>query len=249
MNETTIPTPTTEEKKVDAETVETTEEHTEETTEEAEETSTEETSKKEETVDYKSLYETEQKRADKAESAKAEDAFKGREVKREDPKEEKETNEDKPLTRAELNEVLAKHSQTAQKTTEDSEARRIIDKYTSSADEADAAHLFWKNRVIPTGDLESDVLFALGGMNVKRTQAQVSELKRMHRNQTTVSTDGSSTHRDATGTSKPAMSSADAFILEKAGMVWDAEKKVYSKKLKNGKTFFNDPKKDKRWVE
>lgn len=239
-------TQTTGEEQVDA----TETEAAEETVEEAEEAEPSLPEKKEETIDYKALAKAETARANAAEKAAADNAFKLREEKRGKQEEVQEDGSgDKPLTRTELDSILKEHSQTTQKSSEDAEARRIIAEFTQGTDEADAVYAFWKNRVIPTGDIREDVLFALGGMNVKRTQAQIDELKRANNSKATVNTDGAGTHRDPSKPQKPKTTSQDANALKKSGMKWNGEKRRYEKKLKNGEIFYYDPKENKRGKE
>lgn len=198
-------------------------------------------------IDYKALADAETKRAEEAQKAAADLAFKlreqKREVKEEDPPEE---DDNKPLTRADINQVLAEFARTNEKSTQDTEAKALIAKHVEG-DEADAAYLFWKNRVVPTGNLEEDILFALGGLNYKRVIAQNSELKRSLQSKDTRNKDASGAVKDPTGTSETMLSSQDAQTLKASGMKWDGKKRLYSKKLKDGKTFFFDPKTKKRW--
>lgn len=210
----------------------------------AEETETETTTEPEK-IDYKALAEAEAKRAEEAEKASADLAFKLREKKRVEEEPYKEEDPDKPLTRSELNEVLKQFAETNQKSTQDREAKEIIAKY-AEGEEAEAAYVFWKNRVVPTGNLQEDVMFAIGGLNHSRVIAQNEELKRSLLSKETKGKDAAGTHKDATGSSET-ISSQDAQTIKAAGMKWDGRKRVYSKKLKDGKTFYFDPKTKKRW--
>jgi len=232
---------------VEETTVEETPEPIEETTEEEfdEEETTEQ--KPTETIDYKALADAETKRAEEATKAAADLAFKLREQKRDEKDETPpEEDENKPLTRADINQVLAEFARTNEKSNQDSEAKNLIAKHVEG-DEAEAAYLFWKNRVVPTGNLEEDVMFALGGLNYKRVIAQNSELKRSLQSKDTRNKDVSGTVKDPTGTAETTLSSQDAQTLKASGMKWDGKKRLYSKKLKDGKTFYFDPKTKKRW--
>lgn len=226
------------------------EEQVEVTEGEAQEESTEvTTSEKDETVDYKAIAEAEQKRRESAEKTAADLAFKLRDKRREsESTDESDDPDDAPLTRKELAEALKDFSQSSnEKNLQETQARQIIGKFTSNSDEANAAYIFWKNRVVPTGDLEEDIKFALGGLNYQRVIATNTELKRSLQSKDTKNRDGSTSYKDAPGSSEPKMNSADAQTIKASGMKWDITKQVYAKKLKDGKTFYFDPKTKKKW--
>ncbi len=225
---------------VDATEEEVVEEEEEETSEPIEKEKEEETSKKEE-IDYDAITKEEEKRAD---PEKAKEAFKKREEKR--VKEEVE-DEDKPLTRAEIDKMLKDNRQTVRKEFEQDRAMEIAKANTSSDAEAKAVIAFWKNRIVPTGDLEEDVLFALGGLQRKTLISKNGELKRALKSKDNVSKDSASTHRDAPEGSKPKLSQADAQGLKSAGFVWDGKKRLYKKALPKGKFLWKEPN-GKTWM-
>jgi len=241
-------TQTTGDEQVDVDTTE--EETQEESTEEEETEESQEDSTEHSQIDYKAIADDERKRREDAEKTAADYAFKLRENKRKgDEDDESEDEDDAPLTRKELNEALQSFSQQNEKSQQDVQAQQLIEKYTTNEDEAEAAMLYWKNRVIPTGNLEEDVMFAVGGLNHKRVLATNDELKRSLKSKSTVNRDASDTHKEPTGSSEPKIDSASAQTIKSAGMKWDSKKRVYGKKLKDGKTFYFDPKTKKRWKE
>lgn len=208
-------------------------------------------------IDYEEIAKKETERANAAEEArkKAEDAlaeknFKKRKDKREGKEEEDvdEDDEDKPLTRRELRSVLSEANQQNVQQAQSTEALRIARENTSSENEAQAAILFWKNRVKPTGNLEEDVLFAIGGLNRKKVVAEKSEVIRALKSKENSSKSFASTQRTGSPAEKGKITSRDAEALKGAGMVWDGTKRVYKKPIGDGKTFFfYDPKSKKRW--
>lgn len=226
----------------------------EETQEEAVEESTEDTQEESkddsQNIDYKAILEEERKRREEAEKSAADYAYKLRNQKREEKGEdsEEESDEDAPLTRKELNEALQSFSQKNEKTQQEVQAKQLISQYTSNDDEAEAAYEMWKNRIVPTGNLQADIMFAIGGLNHKRVLATNEELKRSLTSKDTKNRDASGTHKKPSS-SENQPSSADAQALKASGMKWNTEKQVYAKKLKDGKTFYFDPKTNKRWKE
>lgn len=201
--------------------------------------------KLEKNIDYEAEAKREKERADKAEATLAEKAFKSRKDKREEP--ESDDEEDKPLSRRELLGVLEERDKHTTKIIQESTALEIARKHTSSEVEAQAALLFWKNRVVPTGNLEEDVKFAVGGLNHSRTIAQNEELKRALRSKETKSDNAAGDHRDAPQGSEP-QSSSDISAIKGAGFKWDGTARLYTKPLTGGKKLMYDPKTKKRWV-
>lgn len=206
-------------------------------------------------IDYEEIAKLENERAEEAEIArkKAEDAlagkaFKKRENKREG-KEDEDEDEDKPLTRRELRSVLSEFSQESSQKSQETEALAFARKNTSSEKEAQAALVFYKNRIRHTGNVEEDVQFAIAGMNRKRTVAEKSEITRALKSKDGKSKDFAGTHRNGAPAEKGKIKSADAKALQASGMVYDSAKRLYKKALPNGKFFYFDPKSKKRWTK
>lgn len=223
--------------KVDATEVETTE--VVETEEAKESTSTDEK------IDYKAIAEAERIRAEEetikrlnAEQALAEKRFKSAEQKR---REDNEVDEDKPLTLKELREHEARIIERARKEVQENRAIEIIRANTESEDEAQAALMFWKNRIVPTGNLEEDVTFAIAGLNKNKLIARNSELVRALRSKDGVNKDYANTFREPTEGVTPKMAPDLASSLKKAGFTYDTKDKNWKKKLPNGKTLVRDP--------
>jgi len=240
---------TTGDEQVDATEEETQEESTEEAQESTEETR-EESKDDSQNIDYKAILEEERKRREAAEKSASDYAYKLRNQKREEKGEEteEESDEDAPLTRKELKEALQGFSQQNEKVQQEVQAKTLIKQYTSNEDEAEAAYEMWKHRIVPTGNLQADIMFAIGGLNHKRVLATNEELKRSLASKDTKNRDASGTHRKSSS-SENKTSGADAQALKASGMKWHTEKQVYTKKLKDGKTFYYDPKTQKRWKE
>lgn len=203
-------------------------------------------------LDYEAIAKAEKDRADAAEKAAADLAFKMRRGKREEVAEDIDDegeDEDKPLTRRELQSILAGERQTIQKETSYNAALTIARSNTASEAEAQAAVTFWKTRVTPSGNLEDDVLFAIGGLNRKRTAAKIVEVGRALKSKETALHSSANTYRETGAAGEPKISANDAQALKQAGMVWDGKQRVYKKSLGNGsKHLFFDPKTKKRWT-
>ena len=193
-------------------------------------------------IDYEAIAKAETDRANAAEQAAADIAFKLREARRK-PKdeEEEEDDEDKPLTRREFLELQSQERQTTKKELQETRALEIARTLTSSEAEARAAVLFWKTRVNPTGNLEDDVSFAVGGLNHKRVVAKNSELARALRGREGVLTDSLGIYRDAPEGTAPKMDAATTASYKRAGFIYDPKDKLWKKKLPNGKFLIKDP--------
>lgn len=201
--------------------------------------------------DYEALLKAEKERADAAEKAAAELAFKSRDTRRKNKEEteSEEENDDKPMTRAEARAFLAQQGQSLQKSAQEMAALGIARSNTATEAEAQAALLFYKTRVVPTGNLEDDVLFAIGGINRKRTVAKATELARALRSKETALHSTAIVHREGGSVNEPKLTAQDAQAIKQSGMAWDGRGRVYKKPLGNGaKHLFYDPKSKRRWV-
>lgn len=219
--------------------------------EESEDTEEKKEESTEEEIDFEAIATAEAERADKAEKALAEKEFKSREAKRKDGDKKEENAEDeenKPLTKRELRSLLAEERQATQTTLQEGQALEIAKNNTASEAEAKAAVAYWKNRVVKTGNLEDDVMFAIGGLNHKRVIAKNAELKRSLKSKETASKSGVDSHRVEMSAKEVKMSSADANAIKASGFIWDGNKRLWKKPLGDGKTFlYYDSKNKKRW--
>lgn len=189
-------------------------------------------------TDYEAVAKAEQERLDKQAIADAE--YKMRETKHDKEKIEKEEDE-KPLTRKEMQDLLLKERQAAQKEFQEAKALEIARGLTSSESEAQAALLYWKSRVIPTGDLNADISFAVGGLNHKKVVAKNLELARALRGRDGVTTDFAGTYRDAPEGTEPKLDASTKASYTRAGFTYDTKDKVWKKKLPSGKFLIKDP--------
>jgi len=224
------------------------EEETEEVESEEGENESSSTTEDEE-VDYKTLLQAEKDRAEKAERALASDRYNASKKKREENTDDDSDEEDKPLTKKDLQNLLVKERQATQKAFEESRAIEIARKFTRSEDEANAALLYWRTRVVPTGNLEDDIQFAVGGLNSRKLTAEKAELMRALRNKDNVNRDSAGTHRDASIGTVPKLSSGDTAAYKRAGFAYDNATKVWKKKLPNGKFLVKDPSTKKTIVQ
>ena len=204
-------------------------------------------------IDYEALAKEERERREAAERLLAEDRYNSSRNKRETEEERiareaLEAEDEKPITAKELPAILARERQLTQKEAQGERALDIARANTSSEAEAQAAVLFWKNRVVPTGNLEEDMKFAIGGLNSKKIVAKNAELARALRAKDGLSSDIPSEHRDGLPNEAPKL--PDNSPLKEYKYMGN---NVYSIKLKNGKTLFRNakpaPGQPKSWVE
>lgn len=201
--------------------------------------------------DYEAIAEAERKRAEAAELAAAEEAFKRREASRRaglpPPVED---DPDKPLTRSEFESLMREERHKLQKDALEGAAMQFARSHTANEAEARAVVQFYKSRVVPTDNLEEDILFAVGGLRHRQVIAEKGELARKIRSQETAGRSSATVHREQAPAGEPKLSPQDAAVLKQQGMSWDGARRVYRKPLGNGSKFFNyDPKSKRRWVE
>lgn len=150
-----------------------------------------------------------------------------------------------PLTEERLTEIL----DTRDSTPSETKALEIARKHTTSEAAARAAVTFYQTRVQKTDNLEDDVLFAIGGMERKRTAGKTAELGRALNAKGRVGNDSTETQRDGDGGSK-APKLADNSPLKSYTYQGNG---IYSKKLASGKTTFVNsramPGQRRSWVE
>lgn len=219
-----------------------------ESEEESSEEDADSSSSKEEETDWEAVAAAEKIRADKATKKLATKRFKERQTAREesdegDETEEEDDEEEKPITASQLETRLARDRQERLLDSQEATALEIARKNTTSEAEAKAAVLFWKGRVVPTGNLEEDMMFAIAGMNRKRIPGQQSEVRRAEKSRETASDDAASTHQDAPKAGEPKLSPQDAQVIKSSGFEWDGSKRMYKKPLgKSGKHLYYNPK-------
>lgn len=195
----------------------------------------------EDQIDYKAVAETERKRREEAEQLIIKNKIKAK-------KPEETTDQDKPLTVKDLAEVETRIRTATTRELQEQRALEIARSNTSSEEEAQAAMVYWKNRVTPTDNLQEDVLFAIGGLNHKKITAKNAELSRALKNRGNASHDSAATMRDAPEGDEPKLSSPDVQAMKEAGMSWNGKDKMYEKKLPSGRTLKYDPKSKKRFT-
>jgi len=197
-----------------------------------------------EKIDYEAIAKAETERAD-AEQRRADEAEQAiikSKLKEKKEKEEPELDEDAPLTKKDLANILKQDRQAVQKDLQETRALEIARQNTGTEAEAQAAVTFWKNRVVPTGNLEEDVKFAIGGLNHKTVVSKNAELARALRSKENASDDALGTHRDPQQGVQPKMSDADTAAYTRAGFTYDTTSRLWKKKLPNGKFLIKDPK-------
>lgn len=211
---------------------------TPETTETASEVTTEDkSSSTEDKIDYEAELKAERERTAKLEKAIADRAFKDREAKREHVP----TDEAKPLTIRDLQDVESRIKQETHKELQEARALEVARAHTTTEAEAQAALAHWRTRIVPTGNLEEDIQYAVAGLNHRKTVAKNAELARALRAKGQVTNNAASTHRDAPEGSEPKLSAGDVQAMHEAGLKWNGSTRVYEKKLANGKVYFFDP--------
>ena len=200
----------------------------EEKTEEKDESSSK--TEDETEVDWQAIAQAEAERANSAEKTLADKAFKERNAKREGTESDVEvSDEDRPITIKDLKQFETK----TLKQTQEQTALAVARANTSSESEAQAALIFWKTRVQPTGNLQDDVLFAIAGMNRTRGPAKAAEIKRAKESKEITRSDSASTERDGAAGVEPKLN-ANSPLRQYKYM----GNNVYAKKLSSGKTLY-----------
>ncbi len=191
-------------------------------------------------VDYSELFKNEEERS-KAQRAIANAKYGERKAKREAPAPEDEPEEDedddKPLTRKDIQKI----QQDTEKRLQEREAYAIARQLTGSDEGARAVALYWKNRVVPTGDLQADVEFAYGGLHHKKLMATNSELARSLANKGGTGRGPSSPQGDGDAAPAPKLKSDMVAVMKQSGYVYGKDKQ-WRKKLPNGNSLILDPK-------
>lgn len=216
----------------------------------SEETTEDKGSSTEEKPDYEAIAKAEKERADALVKKMADDAYKYRRQKpeTEDTEDKEDDADEKPLTTKDLKHFESRIVERTKKELDEQRALDIARQNTSSEQEAQAALVYWKNRVVPTGDLNEDVLFAIAGLNHRKTVAKAAELTRALRSKDTASHDSAATHRDAPEGDAPKLSPAAKQMYEQAGFVYDGKKRLWIKKLPSGKSLVKDPKTKRTYI-
>ncbi len=203
----------------------------------------------EEKVDYKALADAEKERADKAEKALAADRYKASKKKRDgddgdddDEDNGDEDDADRPITAKDLQSFERRIVARTEKKVSKDQALAIARANTSSEDEAQAALVYWQNRVVPTGDVQEDVLGAIALMNRNKTSAKNSELRRALNGNRMAVHNSAGTHRDSVNSKGPKLSKGDEASYKRAGFTFDKALKAWTKKAPNGKILIKDPK-------
>lgn len=205
---------------------------------------TEDSTSTDEETDYEEIIRQEREMREKAESALAKKAFDAREARRKETDEtgdEDDIDDGKPISRKELDARLAAERAAARKEAQEEQALEIARANTKSEGEAQAAHIFWKNRVVPTGNLVSDVLFAIGGLNHKKVIARNVELGRALLGKEGASKGVTTAVRD-TEVIRPKLDAATEASYRRSGLTYDPKIKMWKKKMPNGKWLVKDPK-------
>lgn len=200
-------------------------------------------------TDYEAELAIERQKRQEAEKAAAELAYKLRGKKREEEREIEEEIEDgeKPLTSKDLQSLEDRIIHRNEKLSQETKVLEIARMNTSSEAEAQLALLKWKD-IKSTGDLEKDILFAIGGINYKKVIATNNELKRALKSKEGISNDDANTHFDGQKKDEPKLPE-NSPLKEYKYM----GKGIYAKKLKSGKTIFKNtratPGTAKMWIE
>ena len=200
-------------------------------------------------IDYEAELAEERKKREDAENAAADLAYKLREKRRaeEGEIEDEIEKEEKPLTIKDLQSFERRIIERNEKTNQESKALEIVRANTSSEAEAQLALLKWRD-VKSSGDLEKDILFAIGGINYKKIVAKNSELKRALNSKENAYNNSASTQIDGLPKVEPKLP-VNSPLKEYKYM----GNGVYSKKLKSGKILFKNtkalPGSPKMWVE
>lgn len=197
--------------------------------------------------DYEAELKAEKERAQKAEKAAADLAFKLREQKRKESDEEAgddESDDDKPITAKQLKQILSENAQQVQKQLQQTAIVDKVSKLAKSDGERNLIIEIHKNRTFPAGmSLDEQIEEAWVIANRKRLILQNEELKRALSSKETSTTNSAGTYRQSPKSTEPKMSAQDANAIKQAGFVWDGAKGMWKKPLRGGKVFlYKNPK-------
>lgn len=208
--------------------------------------------------DYKAIAEAEKARADAAEAALAEQAFKKRKARRQaDPEPEPEAEEDldlpeedRPLTVGEYQRLSQKEKEAEAKKAREADALRIARENTTSEDEAQAAFQTWRARMRHSDDIKEDMLFVIQGLNGKKIRGHQREVQRAQGSDALAEPHAPAAQQDTQPAPEVKIAPNDLAALKATGFQWDGTSGLYKKPLdKRGKKFMTfDPKTRKRQV-
>lgn len=207
--------------------------------------------KEDDLIDHEAELAKERERADKAEKAAAEEAFKRREVQRKlkEKEEEPDDEEDKPLTRRELQEVLSEERQIARREAQAAILEdKVAKKATSGAEKSHVLEILRTRRWPDYVSLDDQIDEAFAIANRKRLLAKNEELKRSLRGKENAQPGGAGTHQPPKGAAEPKLSSQEVQVLKEGGYSWDAQSQLYKKSV-GKKTLYYDPKTKRRFVK
>lgn len=235
---------TDDQKEVETETTDSTEEKKPdaETTEESKD-STEEASDTKKGIDYKAQVDEWKERAEKAEGSLAKGAFKKREEKRDEPEEEEE--EEKPVTAKQVLDIVAKTQQDTRNEIMSSRIEDISDSLAGSEDEKELIKQIHKGITWPKHfSLEKQLNSAYLIANEKKITGENTELKRALKGTKGVDTSTAGVHQDGLQVDKkgPDMSGVDKQAITAAGFILNKTNGRYEKTTANGKVLYKDPK-------
>ncbi len=150
-------------------------------------------------------------------------------------------DDDRPLTRREMEAMLAEN---AHRQTIESQGDRLIEiseTIAESPQEAELIRSIHANRVFPMGmSLAEQLSEAKAIANVKRLEAQKSELARKVQSQQTVSRNTATTYRDPQKSLEPELAPDLKASMTRSGYVFNGTSRRYEKKLPNGKTLVKE---------
>ena len=174
----------------------------------------------------------------KAEDALAERRFKEAEAKR---KAEEGTQDEKPLTKKELDEALAKQSQSVQMTLREQEITQKVKGLTTSDTEASLVLEILSTRTFPSNlTLDQQIRESVAIANADKLVGERDEAFRALRAKETAEMGGQSHHDPIRTSTEPTMKPQDKEAIQRSGFVWNATNKRYEKKLPNGKIMIRD---------
>lgn len=229
----------------EVETEETTTEAVETETEEETETETESETEEESSIDYAAELKVERERREKAEQAAADLAFKARKAKKEAGESEEEDEDEKPLTKSELKQMLAEDRQANEKRANEAKLDQEADKHANSDAERELIKEYYRNRIVPSGNLAEDMEIAAAAVNRKRVLAENSELKRALKSKDTRTTNAAGTQRDSAAPTEPKIPPREQAALKAGGYKWNPTKQRYELETKK-RILYVDPKSGER---
>ena len=208
--------------------------------------------------DFEAQLKAERERRVAAEKALAEDRYHSSKRKRKDDDEDNDEDDDEsdddsqPITKKDLKNLEVNIRQSVVKETLSGRIKEAAEKLAETPAEAELIVEIHKNRSWPSSmSVEEQVEEAWAIANRKRLVSKNKELSRAIESRDGISRDNASGHRDSMKGTAPKLDKSLESSLKAQKFTYDSSRKIWKKKLPNGKFLCKDPrtKPIKTWSE